>query len=191
MIMRKPITLCAVFALLPSVSYSFSSPGVSSPGVFFSSPNKISSCAAAANDGDLFFDESSSDQDISSASSEELSPASSSKVPSQFAEGSKLQRIRIDLESYRENLKWAQAINDTKRIGSLRKAIEETEQMDPEIVYKKALFLIAEAKSSSSQPMEKDLQEKLIQHWEEQAQVARSYLPKFQMDGVSASASTM
>lgn len=178
----KSVLFWVALALFPSLSGAFSTPGVAATVGSCSSAHKISSCAASANDGDLFFDESSSEKDSPSTNNQDESLGTST---SQFAQGKELQQIRIDLDSHRENLKWAQAVNDTKRIESLRQAIEETELKDPEIVYKKALFLIAEAKSTSSHSMHDELKDKLVKHWKEQAENARSYLPRFQMDGVS------
>ena len=106
---------------------------------------------------------------------------------SQFLQGEELKKLRSDLVSYRENLKWATAMNDSQRMDSLSAEIENKQMQDPEIVYKKAQELLAEAGTvsprSSSILLTPTMRENLIQYWTEQAASARECLPRFQMEG--------
>lgn len=104
------------------------------------------------------------------------------EIRKQFAEGEELKRLRADLESLRENLQWATAMADSDRVFDLEKAIRNGEQRDPDIVYTKALKIIAETQTA------KDLSEHdrdiIVERFQDRAQAARSYLPRFQLEGL-------
>ena len=128
-------------------------------------------------------EKSSASEDKKFDLSADSSSTSSSKDDSPFLQGEELKQLRSDLESYRENLKWAEVMNDQALIDSLSKEIENQEKRDPEIVYNKAKKLIAEAKSASRAVLKPDLKEKLIDHWSKQKEDARDCLPRFHMEG--------
>jgi hypothetical protein len=133
-------------------------------------------------------DDASSDKDLSSSSSDNAKfDLSSSRAressSSPFLQGDALKELRSDLETYRENLKWAGMMNDQTRVASLKSEIEEKERKDPEIVYNKAKRLIEEARSVSRAVLKPDLKEKLIKHWSAQKDKARECLPRFQLEG--------
>ena len=132
---------------------------------------------AASND-DWWIDESANEKDLDGEKLDSLA-----KNSSPFLQGEELRQLRSDLESYRENLKWAEVMNDKARIESLSKEIEEKEQKDPEVVYNRARKLIAQAKAATLSALKPDLKEKLIKHWSEQADMARACLPRFHMEG--------
>lgn len=48
-----------------------------------------------------------------------------------FVTGEELRNLRLDLESLRQNIQWAEAFKDETRIESLAKAIKEGESRDP------------------------------------------------------------
>ena len=48
-----------------------------------------------------------------------------------FVTGEELRNLRMDLESLRQNIQWAEALTDEIRIESLSKAIKEGESRDP------------------------------------------------------------
>ena len=156
----------------------------------------VATAAAASNDGWWFEDYSPSDSndnnnnnkpnklDDESERMDLTSRKSSSKEDvSQFYHGEELKQLRSDLESYRENLKWARAVDDKARVQSLSEEIEEKEAKDPEVVYNKARALIVEAKGASRSVLSPKLKDKLIKHWSKQATLARDCLPRFHMEG--------
>jgi hypothetical protein len=103
-----------------------------------------------------------------------------SKLSDRFATGEALQNLRTDLESLRENLRWAEAMEDFSRIQDLREAIETGEKCDPDFTYAKALGEIEKAKK-----IIKDSQrEHQIQKWAKEAAAAREYVAGFNLGGL-------
>lgn len=100
----------------------------------------------------------------------------------EFATGAELKKLRADLENLRENLQWAQAMNDETRIEELSNAIKNGEQRDPELAYAKYLRLVAETKKSTELSAEDT--KVMTKRWQQRAQRARSYLSRFQMEGL-------
>jgi hypothetical protein len=122
------------------------------------------------------------------------SKAPKSKKKKRFAVGEELKQLRAELDSLRENMHWAQAMEDEKRVLDLKSAIQIGEQRDPDICYAKALQMLAQTKwsatsSSTSQnssainpsPEEK---QRLLAKWQKEANLARSKLPQFQLEGL-------
>jgi hypothetical protein len=145
--------------------------------------------AAASSGDEWWYDDSPSEREsaVPKDKSRNLDPSSAGSTKagsSPFFKGQELKQLRSDLEYYRENLKWAEAVDDIPRIASLTKEIEEKEQRDPEIVYNKARRLIAEAQTVSRSVLKPDLKEKLIAHWSLQKKLARECLVRFQMEGL-------
>ena len=106
----------------------------------------------------------------------------SSKSSKRFATGEELKNLRLDLESLRHNLQWAEALNDQVRIESLQKAIRNGENRDPDFMYKKSLRLINQAKKMKEASIEE--KEALIEKWATVAATARECLPQFNLNGL-------
>jgi hypothetical protein len=120
--------------------------------------------------------------------SENMSPsrrkrlAKERAIQKRFAFGEDLRNLRTDLDHLRENLRWAEAINDVHRIRDLTQAIENGENRDPERVYTKALKIVQELERSAVTVVpDKDARKK---QWNALAQDARSCLPRFQLSGL-------
>lgn len=105
-----------------------------------------------------------------------------SKLSKRFATGEELKNLRLDLESLRHNLQWAEALKDEVRIESLQKAIKNGENRDPDFMYKKALRLIAQAKTMKDASSEE--KDALFEKWIKVAAAARECLPQFNLDGL-------
>jgi hypothetical protein len=112
----------------------------------------------------------------------ESAAASSSTTKSRFATGDELQSLRMDLESLRENLQWAQALNDRNSMDDLRKAIQNGENRDPDTIFQKAYQEIAKAKDNKLLTDEE--REALVEKWTSVAAEARGYLPRFSLEGL-------
>jgi len=120
------------------------------------------------------FEDSSDVTDERSARQQEISR--------KFATGDDLKRLRSDLDSLRENLKWAEAMEDKERTLDLSTAIRNGEKRDPEIVYAKSLQSIAETKASFDiSPEDKNV---VLERLQDRAQAARKFLPRFQLEGL-------
>jgi len=131
--------------------------------------------ARKGNGGGLFGDDATREGGQNQRS---LEPEKSKE----FATGAELKKLRADLENLRENMQWAQAMNDETRIEELAKAIKNGEQRDPELAYAKYLRLVAETKKSTELSAED--KKVMTERWQERAQRARSHLFRFQMDGI-------
>jgi hypothetical protein len=119
-----------------------------------------------------------------------------SKKKKRFAVGDELKQLRAELDSLRENLHWAQAMEDEKRVVDLKSAIQTGEQRDPDLCYAKALQMLAHTKasttttsSSTSQNssainLSPDEKQRLLLKWQKEAELARSKLPQFQLEGL-------
>eukprot|EP00535_Pseudo-nitzschia_heimii_P009639 CAMPEP_0197191968 /NCGR_PEP_ID=MMETSP1423-20130617/24328_1 /TAXON_ID=476441 /ORGANISM="Pseudo-nitzschia heimii, Strain UNC1101" /LENGTH=315 /DNA_ID=CAMNT_0042644767 /DNA_START=279 /DNA_END=1223 /DNA_ORIENTATION=+ len=99
-----------------------------------------------------------------------------------FASGEELRCLREDLESLRQNLEWARALNDEIRIESLEKAIDKGESRDPLFMYSKAQRIIAGVKKLDDASKEEE--EILIEKWSKIASEARVFLPQLNMEGL-------
>ena len=99
-----------------------------------------------------------------------------------FASGEELRCLREDLESLRQNLEWARALNDEIRIESLEKAISKGESRDPLFMYSKAQNIIAGAEKLDDATDEE--KEFLIEKWSNVASEARGFLPQLNMEGL-------
>jgi hypothetical protein len=129
----------------------------------------------SAGSDDLFGDESSSRK----VSSEE-DPAEN--YSGRFATGKDLKRLHADLDSLRENMSWAQAMEDENRIDDLNKAIKNGENRDPNIVYKRALRAVIDAKASFK--LSEEEKARRVKKWKKEVEAARLCLPRFQMEGL-------
>ena len=99
-----------------------------------------------------------------------------------FAVGDELKRLRADLESLRENLCWAEAMEDQDRTEDLSKAIRNGENRDPDIVYRRALRGVIDAKASFK--LSEEEKQRRVKKWQKEASAARRHLPRFQMEGL-------
>lgn len=103
-------------------------------------------------------------------------------VSGRFAKREELKRLRADLDSLRENLSWAQAMEDQDRIEDLTKAIKNGENRDPDIVYRRALRSVIDAKASFK--LSEDEKQRRVKKWQKEAAAARRQLPRFQLEGL-------
>lgn len=203
----RPISLLVSLLVVPAVVGAFHVTKLDPNYSVFGATRKsvvstIASAAAANNDDDWWFNDSSSDNnknnnkkkpnkldeaeimmDLASKSNSNNNKKKDAEIQT-FLDGTELQQLRTDLEWYRENLKWATAVDDHTRVVSLRRVIDEKELRDPEIVYNKARALIAEAEGASRSVLAPNLREEVIAYWIEQGTLARSCLPRFQMEGL-------
>ena len=99
-----------------------------------------------------------------------------------FATGKELENLRMDLDSLRDNLRWAEAMEDFTRVEDLRKAIKNGENRDPEIVYKKAHAEINKAKTMKRTTQSNH--DKDIKKWTKVVEEAREVLPQFLLEGL-------
>jgi hypothetical protein len=99
-----------------------------------------------------------------------------------FATGQELNNLRVDLDSLRHNLEWAEALKDKMRVESLTKAIKKGEARDPDLMYAKALKLMAQAKVMKD--ASKEEKDALIEKWVTVAASARACLPHFNLEGL-------
>jgi len=126
------------------------------------------------------------------AANEDLSGEASRKVSGdehteeeyvgRFAKGEELKRLRADLDSLRENLSWAEAMEDHDRIEDLANAIKNGENRDPDVVYRRALRSVIDAKASFK--LSEDEKSSRVTMWQKEAAAARRHLPRFQMEGL-------
>jgi hypothetical protein len=150
------------------------------------------------SNAELFGDDTRSNNNENGVSKQEeqhqQTKAQKSKKKKRFAIGDELKRLRADLDSLRENLHWAEAMEDDERVVDLKSAIQTGEQRDPDICYANALQMLAQTKasttsSSTSQStgtnnLSLDEKQQLLEKWQKEAEVARSSLPQFQLEGL-------
>jgi hypothetical protein len=153
-------------------------------------------CVSKSN-GELFGDNGVSKQDEELEQVSKNLKAQKSKKKKRFAAGDELKRLRADLDSLRENLHWAEAMEDDERVADLKSAIQTGTQRDPDLCYAKALQMLAltkarpttatsasqsaSATSNNLSPYEK---EELLYKWQKEADASRSSLPQFQLEGL-------
>jgi hypothetical protein len=102
-----------------------------------------------------------------------------------FASGEELKNIRLDLESLRQNLQWAEAVNDVGRIQDLNEAIKKGQNRDPEYVYTEAFKLMEDqVKSMTDDASSQEEKEALLEKWSKLAQGARECVPQFKLEGL-------
>ena len=101
--------------------------------------------------------------------------AKEKEIRKRFATGEGLKKLRAVLSLLRENLKWSRVMEDDK-IDEIQADIERSECRDPEIVYNKAHRQLWEADS--------DADPALLKKWTEEAALARSCLPRFNLEGL-------
>jgi len=97
-----------------------------------------------------------------------------------FVRGEDLAKLRSDVATFKENLKWAQAMGDESRVLDLEKAIEQKESRDPDFVYSKALNKI-DTVFKAEYFEGKDT---MIDEWKDEARAARSCIPRFNLEGL-------
>ena len=96
-----------------------------------------------------------------------------------FAQGKELEELISDVNSMKINLKYALATDDITRIISLKKAIRDAENRNPEIVYERALRKIEKAKT-----MHVKKKYRVIAKYSKQAEAARVFIPRLNMEGL-------
>lgn len=99
-----------------------------------------------------------------------------------FAKGDALKSLRRELQTLREELRWAEAGDDIIRVTNLRQAVEKAEDLDPDLVYAKALRFVEEAKKIVG--IKQEDRDALLKKWTEEATLARSNLIRFNLDGL-------
>ena len=104
------------------------------------------------------------------------------QISKRFATGEELENLRMDLESLRHNLQWAEALSDEGRVASLKKAIRNGENRDPNLMYTKALKEVNKAKFRKN--ISQDQKDALIEKWTKVAAAARECLPQFSLEGL-------
>lgn len=103
-------------------------------------------------------------------------------IQNRFAAGHELKNLRSDVEHLRENMKWAEAMNDETRMKDLTQAIKKRESRDPDRVYTKTLMVLAQLQRVALTKMPD--KEALKERWTKMAMEARSCLPRFQLEGL-------
>ena len=124
-------------------------------------------------------------EDLSGEASRKVSGGGEHKaneVTGRFAKGEELKRLRADLDSLRENLSWAEAMEDQDRVEDLAKTIKNGENRDPDVVYRRALRSVIDAKASFK--LSEDEKQRRVTKWQKEAAAARRHLPRFQMEGL-------
>lgn len=104
------------------------------------------------------------------------------QLSKRFATGEELKNLRVDLESLRHNLQWAEALKDETRIESLERAIKNGEKRDPDLMYTKAQKMISQAKTLKDET--KEAKEAVVEKWTKIASSARECLPQFNLEGL-------
>lgn len=178
----KTSLLCLTALLTRAETVASFAVGTTSGGTLLSPPTTTNDHGSthltwqlSAGSDDLFGDGPSSRK-----VSNEENPADD--YSGRFATGKELKRLHADLDSLRENLSWAEAMEDEDRIEDLNKAIKNGENRDPNIVYKRALRAVIDAKASFK--LSEEEKARRVKKWKEEAQAARLCLPRFQMEGL-------
>ena len=96
-----------------------------------------------------------------------------------FAHGEELKNLRLDVQSLKDNLKYASVLDDLNKIIHLKAAIEKAETRDPEIVYAKALQRIEEAKKFGVTK-----KYRIIAKQTKIAESARKFIPRLNFEGL-------
>ena len=153
--------------------------GTKSPSMFsaLQSSNAVESQALYAHEsefGDIFQENESPARKTRLAHEQKLSK--------RFATGEELKNLRSDLNSLRHNLQWAEALKDESRTESLKKAMKNGENRDPDLMYAKSLKLIDQSKKMSD--ASKEEKEALVEKWVNIAAEARECLPQFNLEGL-------
>ena len=107
-----------------------------------------------------------------------------SELSKLFATGEDLKNLRLDLESLRHNLQWAEALKDEVRMESLEKAIQRGEKRDPDLMYKKAIKMISQVRKMKEAAASTEERDALIEKWAKMAAAARKCLPQFNLEGL-------
>lgn len=173
----------------PSFAFGTPNPSLSSfnNGPLLAWPSTTASTTAllVINKGGLYGDETQRDFSWPSSSSSSSFPLQEAKSE-RFATGNELKQLRSDLEKLQESLLSVQAsghaIDTNDRVEQLTKAIENCEQRDPDIVYRKALKEVIDAKVSHL--LSEDERLRRVQNWTKEAAVARKCIARFQLEGL-------
>ncbi len=96
-----------------------------------------------------------------------------------FAQGKELEGLRADTEQLKQNLKWALHTDDLSRIVSLKEAIAEAENRDPEFVYTRSLKKISRA---GRYPVRKKY--RMLKKYTKQALDSRECIPRLNFEGL-------
>ena len=97
-----------------------------------------------------------------------------------FASGEELFQIREDRANLQENLRWSQAAGDVVRVRELKAAIKRLEERDPDFVYNNALREMTKAEAIKD-PTKREF---AIKQYRTEAEMARSCIGRFQLDGL-------
>jgi hypothetical protein len=101
------------------------------------------------------------------------------KEKNRFAQGQELKELRSDIQKMKQNLQLSLATDDLMRVVALTKSIERAEKNDPELVYSRALQMIAGANQYNTRK-----KYEIITHYNQEARAARAYIPRLNMDGL-------
>lgn len=97
-----------------------------------------------------------------------------------FASGEELFQSREDRANLQENLRWSQAAGDVVRVRELKAAIKRLEERDPDFVYNNALREMTKAEAIKD-PTKREF---AIKQYRTEAEMARSCIGRFQLDGL-------
>jgi len=141
-----------------------------------------SSLFASESDGDSNSNNANNNNEMEPSSARKTRMAYENELSKRFATGEELKNLRLDLESLKHNLQWAEALKDEIRMESLQKAIQRGEKRDPDLMYKKAIKMIAQAKMMKDISMEE--RDTLTTKYAKLAAAARKCLPQFNLEGL-------
>jgi len=115
------------------------------------------------------------------------------KLKEKYAGGKELRDLRTDLEGLRANLVWAEALKDEGKVRDLKEAIRQSENRDPDLVFKRTLKMMDElrkassssaAASSNKQANNTEEYNRLMERLGREAKAARACMPRFQLAGL-------
>lgn len=92
------------------------------------------------------------------------------------------EELRSDIKHMKETLALSLATDDLMRVVALTNSIQEAQEKDPEFIYSKALERIADAQNVGKYSTKKKYE--IITHYSKEAEVAREFIPRFNMHGL-------
>ena len=121
----------------------------------------------------------SAEVDIEERKSNEERDHKMKQEKDRFAQGEKLKEIRADIQLMKQNLKLSLVTDDLMKVVALTKSIKDIEKKDPELVYSRALEMIAGADQYNTRK-----KYEIISRYNREAKAARAYIPRLNMYGI-------
>ena len=121
----------------------------------------------------------SAEVDIEEPKSNEERDQKMKQEKDRFAQGEKLKEIRADIQLMKQNLKLSLVTDDLMKVVALTKSIKDIEKKDPELVYSRALEMIAGADQYNTRK-----KYEIISRYNREAKAARAYIPRLNMYGI-------